>query len=33
MGFVAEPPEAPPATLRIAEIDWDANGWPYSGGP
>ena len=22
-----------PATLRIAEIDWDANGWPYSGGP
>jgi arabinan endo-1,5-alpha-L-arabinosidase len=22
-----------PATLRIAEIAWDANGWPYSGGP
>jgi arabinan endo-1,5-alpha-L-arabinosidase len=22
-----------PATLRIAEIVWDANGWPYSGGP
>jgi arabinan endo-1,5-alpha-L-arabinosidase len=22
-----------PATLRIAEIDWDANGWPHSGGP
>jgi arabinan endo-1,5-alpha-L-arabinosidase len=22
-----------PATLRIAEIVWDANGWPVSGGP
>jgi arabinan endo-1,5-alpha-L-arabinosidase len=22
-----------PATLRIAEIAWDANGWPVSGGP
>ena len=21
------------ATLRIAEIVWDANGWPVSGGP
>ena len=21
------------ATLRIAEIAWDANGWPVSGGP
>lgn len=21
------------ATLRISEIAWDANGWPYSGGP
>jgi arabinan endo-1,5-alpha-L-arabinosidase len=22
-----------PATLRVAEIAWDANGWPVSGGP
>jgi arabinan endo-1,5-alpha-L-arabinosidase len=21
------------ATLRISELAWDANGWPYSGGP
>jgi hypothetical protein len=22
-----------PATLRIAGLAWDANGWPVSGGP
>ena len=35
--LLAHPLETIPAnkhaTLRIAEIVWDANGWPVSGGP